>query len=71
MIILAVFIAVVFAVSLASRKLDGSVVTKPIVFTAAGALTSLLPATDGELALDRGLFLHIAELGLVMMLFGL
>ena len=69
MTILAVFVALVFAVSLASRKLDHSPVTKPIVFTAAGALTFVLPTVDAELALDRGLFLHIAELGLVMLLF--
>jgi NhaP-type Na+/H+ or K+/H+ antiporter len=69
MTILAVFVALMFTVSLASRKLDHSPVTKPIVFTAAGALTFVLPMVDAELALDRGLFLHIAELGLVMLLF--
>ncbi|MCO5123146.1 MAG: cation:proton antiporter [Rhizobacter sp.] len=69
MIILTVFIVVVFGVSLASRKLDRSVVTTPIIFAAAGALTFMLPSTPGELALDEATLLHVAELGLVMLLF--
>jgi NhaP-type Na+/H+ or K+/H+ antiporter len=39
------------------------------VFTAAGALTWLLPPTLNELALDRKAILLIAEVGLVMTLF--
>jgi len=43
-IVLAIFIGVVFLVSLLSRRIDGSLLTAPMIFTAAGALTFALPA---------------------------
>lgn len=69
MTLLAIFLVVVFVVSLFSRRLGRSVVTKPIVFTTAGALAFLLPSTANVLAVDREVLLHTAELGLVMLLF--
>lgn len=69
MIVLAIFVGVVFLVSLASRRIGGSFITAPIVFTAVGALTFLMPAAQGVFEIERQVFLHVAELGLVMLLF--
>ncbi|MGZ8479522.1 MAG: cation:proton antiporter [Candidatus Binatia bacterium] len=67
--IIAVFILIVLLHSLISRRLERSVITAPILFTAAGLLISLLPAQLSALDLERTVMLHIAELGLVMLLF--
>lgn len=69
MLVLAIFVGVVFLVSLSSRRIGGSFITAPIVFTAAGALTFLMPAAQVVFKIDRQVFLHVAELGLVMLLF--
>ena len=69
MIVLAIFIGVVFLVSLLSRRIGSSLVTAPMIFTAAGALTFALPAARSVIEIERQTFLHIAELGLVMLLF--
>jgi len=69
MTLIAVFITVVFLYSLVSRRLEQTVITAPIVFSAAGALMLLLPSAAQELAIDRKSFLLIAEIGLVMTLF--
>ena len=67
--LLAVFVALVFCYSLVSRTLTRTVVTAPILFTMAGMATfAALPLTvtgGGE----RGPFLTLAELGLVLLLF--
>jgi len=69
MTLLAIFVALVFVVSLVSRRLEGSVISKPIIFTVAGALSALAPAAELEMKLERDVVLRIAELGLVMLLF--
>jgi len=69
MVLTTAFIVLVFLYSLISRRLERTVLTAPILFTAAGALILLLPPTLNELALDRKALLLIAELGLVMTLF--
>jgi len=69
MVLITVFIIVVFLYSLVSKRLEQTVLTAPILFTAAGVLTMLLPPALSELAIDRTAFLVIAELGLVMTLF--
>ncbi|OZI60123.1 cation:proton antiporter [Bordetella genomosp. 11] len=69
MLIIAVFISTVFFYSLVSRRLERTVLTAPIVFTAVGALMSASHEAVAELALDRKDLLLIAELGLVMTLF--
>jgi NhaP-type Na+/H+ or K+/H+ antiporter len=68
-IVLAIFIGVVFLVSLLSRRIGSSLLTAPMIFTAAGALTFALPAARSVLEIERQTFLQIAELGLVMLLF--
>jgi NhaP-type Na+/H+ or K+/H+ antiporter len=69
MSLLAIFVALVFLHSLVSRRLERTVVTPPIVFTAAGILIPLaLPGLRDQLVEQRA-FLHLAEIGLVLLLF--
>jgi NhaP-type Na+/H+ or K+/H+ antiporter len=69
LIISAVFIALLFFYSLASSRLDRTVFTAPMVFTAAGIAVFFavgnVPSWEG----DREFFLLITELGLVLLLF--
>lgn len=69
MTLLSIFIAVVFLHSLVSGRLEKTVVTAPIVFTSLGLVTAVampdVPARKDAL----GLFLHLAEFGLVLLLF--
>jgi NhaP-type Na+/H+ or K+/H+ antiporter len=69
MTLIATFILLVFLFSLASQRLEQTIVTPPMLFTVAGMLVPLLPPTAAELAIDRRDLLLIAELGLVMTLF--
>lgn len=69
MVIIAVFIALVFLYSLISRRLEQTVVTAPILFTATGTLLVLVIPGAGELGIGRESFLKLAEIGLVMLLF--
>ncbi|MGB8433662.1 MAG: cation:proton antiporter [Burkholderiales bacterium] len=69
MVLLTAFLVLVFLYSLLSQRLERTVITAPMLFTAAGAATMLLPAAATELVLDRKVLLLIAELGLVMTLF--
>ena len=69
MVLTAVFVVLVFLYSLVSQRLQPTVITAPMLFTAAGAATTLLPEAARELVLDRKVLLLIAELGLVMLLF--
>lgn len=69
MLLIAVFVAVVFVYSLVSRRLQQTILTGPIVFTAAGALMAFWPEAMTEFTLDRSGLLLVAELGLVMTLF--
>jgi sodium/hydrogen antiporter len=69
MILLAVFIVLIFLFSLVSARLERTVVTAPMVFTAAGMglflLLGTVPAWEG----DREVFRRVAEVGLVLLLF--
>lgn len=66
--LLSVFIALLFAYSLVSARLEKSVVTAPIVFTLAGmGVFFTIPATEGRL--QASAFLSLAEIGLVLLLF--
>lgn len=69
MILIAAFISMVFLYSLVSRRLERTVLTAPILFTALGVLMAVSHEALNELALDRKDLLLIAELGLVMTLF--
>src|SRR5271165_923891 len=69
MISLAIFILLLFLYSLLSRRLEQTVLTAPIVFTVAGML--MFPSLQGILRPGENskIFLGIAEVGLVMLLF--
>ena len=71
MIPFAVFLAVLFLYSLISRRLDQTIVTAPIIFTLAGIFASFLfPAfLQPPANMEVELFLHLAELGLMFLLF--
>ena len=69
MIPLLVFFGVLFVYGLASRRLERTVVTAPIVFTVAGML--MFPSLAGILKAGGtpDILLHVAEIGLVLLLF--
>jgi sodium/hydrogen antiporter len=67
--ILVPFLLLLFLYSLISRRLERSVVTAPILFTAAGMLIMHFAPWLLEVELKRGLFLGLAEVGLVLLLF--
>jgi NhaP-type Na+/H+ or K+/H+ antiporter len=68
-IYIALFVVLLFLYSLVSKRLETTVVTAPLAFTAAGMLAAIaLPEIDRRV-LDRPAFLLIAEIGLVMTLF--
>ena len=69
MVPLAFFVSLLFLFSLLSRRLEQTVVTAPIVFTVAGML--MFPALQGILKAGGSpqILLHLAEVGLVMLLF--
>jgi NhaP-type Na+/H+ or K+/H+ antiporter len=69
MALAAVFIVVVFLYSLVSRRLERTVFTAPIIFTAVGLLIFLMPPWLSALEANRKALLLIAEIGLVMTLF--
>ena len=66
---LALFFSLLFAFSLVSRRLEGTIVTAPMVFTAAGmAMFPALPSIM-RAGLNATVFLRLAEIGLVLLLF--
>src|ERR1035441_2524633 len=69
MIPLALFVSLLFLYSLASRRLEQTIITAPILFTAAGMLA--YPALQRILGtvVNSEIFLGLAEVGLVMLLF--
>jgi NhaP-type Na+/H+ or K+/H+ antiporter len=69
MVLIAGFAVLVFVYCLVSQRLERTIVTAPILFTAAGVATSLLLPVETDLVLDREAFLLIAEIGLVLTLF--
>ena len=69
MSLITLFIALVLIYSLVSRRLERTVVTAPMVFTGAGMLMLLVVPTLREQEFDLQVFLHVAEVGLVLLLF--
>jgi NhaP-type Na+/H+ or K+/H+ antiporter len=69
MLIVASFIVLVLAYSLVSKRLESTVLTAPILFSAAGAVLLWLPDVAPQFFAERKAFLLIAEVGLVMLLF--
>jgi NhaP-type Na+/H+ or K+/H+ antiporter len=69
MILLAIFVTLLFLYSLVSAPVERSRLTAPIVFTLAGVGAALLLAELPARAGHTGVFLTVAELGLVLLLF--
>jgi sodium/hydrogen antiporter len=69
MIIIVVFILLLFLYSLFSRRLEETVITAPIIFTAAGILLVVAHPGIDMPGLEREGLLKLAEVGLVMLLF--
>ena len=66
--LISIFIALLFVVSLISAKIEKSVVTAPMIFTLAGFLIfSFVPVSETKF--DTHVFLTLAEIGLVLLLF--
>jgi sodium/hydrogen antiporter len=68
MIPLSLFVSPLFLYSLVSGRLDRTIVTAPIFFTAAGMLLSPALQRIHGTAVNSEIFLGIAEVGLVMIL---
>lgn len=75
MSVLTIFVVLIFFYSLASRWLERTLMTPPMLFTAVGMWTyhelstsQAMPWLPGREA-SQGLFLHVAEIGLVLLLF--
>jgi sodium/hydrogen antiporter len=69
MSLLAIFIGLIFLHSLVSARLEKTIFTTPILFTAAGMLVLLLLPEMRALKGNLEVFLRVAEVGLVMLLF--
>ncbi len=69
MIIITVFLILLLLYSLMSRMLERSIVTAPILFTLGGIGLILAMPHPGEVNVEQGSFLLLAEIGLVMLLF--
>ncbi|MFO1461928.1 MAG: hypothetical protein U1G08_21310 [Verrucomicrobiota bacterium] len=63
------FVSLVFVVSLTSARLERTVLTTPMVFTAAGIAIGKIWGFDLLGPSPRGAVLHLAEAGLVLLLF--
>lgn len=69
MILLATFVVLAFAYSLVSRRLDATAFTGPIVFTLAGIVLAAIAPVEFSVSGNSRVFLHLAEVGLVLLLF--
>jgi sodium/hydrogen antiporter len=63
------FIAVLFGYALVSQRLEQTVLTAPMVFTVAGMIMFPFLPDLLEAGFNANVFLHLAEIGLVMLLF--
>ena len=69
MTLITVFVTLLFLYSLVSRRLERTILTAPIIFTGAGMLIIIVFPELREMQGKRGIFLLLAEVGLVMTLF--
>jgi NhaP-type Na+/H+ or K+/H+ antiporter len=69
MVPLALFVLLVFVFSLVSKRLEGTIVTAPIVFTVAGMLMFFLLPWIQRAGFNATVFLRLAEFSLVLLLF--
>lgn len=69
MIQLGVFVLLLFSYALVSRRLEQTILTAPIVFTLAGMFMFPALPTLLEAGFNANVFLRLAEIGLVLLLF--
>ena len=69
MIYLSIFILLLFGYALVSRRIEQTVLTAPIVFTIAGMLMYPVLPKLLEAGFNANVFLRLAEIGLVLLLF--
>jgi sodium/hydrogen antiporter len=69
MTLIAIFIVLIFVVSLVSARLERSIFTTPFVFTAAGMLAAFAVSELQMREDSLDVFLKLAEVGLVLLLF--
>jgi NhaP-type Na+/H+ or K+/H+ antiporter len=69
MTLLAIFIVLIFLYSLVSGCLERTIFTAPILFTSAGIVVLLLLPALRDWKANLEVFLQVAELGLVLLLF--
>lgn len=69
MTLVALFVGLVFAYGLVSRRLEGTIVTGPIFFTTAGIIAGTVASSALAAGLSSRFILHLAEVGLVLLLF--
>lgn len=69
MIALTIFISILFLYSLFSHRLERTVLTAPIIFTAAGMAMFRFMPDFMRLGVNSQVFLRLAEVGLVLLLF--
>jgi NhaP-type Na+/H+ or K+/H+ antiporter len=69
MIYLAIFILLLFGYALISHRLERTILTAPIVFTIAGMLMYPVLPKLLEAGFNANVFLRLAEIGLVLLLF--
>jgi NhaP-type Na+/H+ or K+/H+ antiporter len=69
MALLAIFVSLFFTFSLVSARLERTIFTAPIVFTIAGMIMSPALPLLREAGINATIFLALAELGLVLLLF--
>lgn len=67
--LLALFILLILVYSLVSAKMERTIVTAPILFTAAGIVVALASPNIFVGGANRSIFLGLAEFGLVLLLF--
>lgn len=65
----AIFLVLVFLFSLVSRRIARTILTPPIIFTAAGMAVYLITAELGVQEQQQEVFQRLAEVGLVLLLF--
>jgi sodium/hydrogen antiporter len=68
-VLIVVFIALILVYSLVSRRIDRTILTAPIVFTGAGMLVLLVLPSLREQQGNIEVFMKVAEVGLVLLLF--
>lgn len=67
--IVAVFLLLIFFVSLISNRLKDSILTMPMIFTLAGIILELTTSATAHPIMSRHAFLRISELALILILF--